>query len=264
MFKIQWFWKIRSYSFYFTCCLSTSRGTTSRRACILYKWPRLHRAESMHKGWWASRSTLIILLNHPEIELGLMWPSPLCGWVNGTQAGGAYCLIHTAYKRQVQGQPRSPSAKLVLFGSLQPQPQRSLVPAWICCNARSVDIGLGSPMHFTLRTWKSWVHFIAWRAALQRRIMEQERTSALTKAIITLPRTCRALGGFTSAFTHGIPFDQHSSPVRQLGWQLLSSSDKEENHGVASKISHGMSVASWPPSSPSSFLTGSNIRTGIR
>ena len=108
MFKIQWFWKIRSYSFYFTCCLSTSRGTTSRRACILYKWPRLHRAESMHKGWWASRSTLIILLNHPEIELGLMWPSPLCGWVNGTQAGGAYCLIHTAYKRQVQDQPRSP------------------------------------------------------------------------------------------------------------------------------------------------------------
>lgn len=69
--------------------------------------------------------------------------------------------------------------------------------------------------------WKSWVHFTARQAALQRRIMEQERMIALTKAIITLSRTCRALCRFMSPFTRGILFDHHSNPMHKLGWQFF-------------------------------------------
>lgn len=179
-------------------------------------------------------------------------------WMSEWDSGRRGILSDPHSLQEAGSRPTSVSQCQV--GSLRSAPAAATEVLGACldmlqCQIRWHRSGQPHALHFA---------YVEVLSALQRRIMEQERTSALTKAIITLPRTCRALGGFTSAFTHGIPFDQHSSPVRQLGWQLLSSSDKEENHGVASKISHGMSVASWPPSSPSSFLTGSNIRTGIR
>lgn len=75
------------------------------------------------------------------------------------------------------------------------------------------------------------MHFTARQAALQRRIMEQERMITLTKAIITPSRTCRALCRFMSPFTHGVLFDHHSTQCRSWAGNF-SSSDKEENWGA--------------------------------
>lgn len=142
--------------------------------------------------------------------------------------------VRTAYNGQVGLQSRLTSAKPVPLEPhrLLPCSHRGL---WCLLGYLSMpdllnEVWADACTSFCAM-WESWVHFTARQAALQRRIMEQERMIALTKAIITLSRTCRALCRFMSPFTRGILFDHHSNPMHKLGWQF-SSSHKEENCGA--------------------------------
>lgn len=113
---------------------------------------------------------------------------------------------------------------------------------------------------FLFVLWKSWVHFRTKQAALQQRIMEQQRMIALTKGIITLLGTCVHWRFF---FAHGIILSITAAQCKNWAVFVLSGQHQAAESLGLEPSSHTMAEGRPVNGSISSFLTIPNILLGI-